>query len=82
MIVEEAHLLKMVTTSQFLTFSDWQGYSKPSGLEGKGSKGKGQDRHLATLEKPLSLPRVLRVKVYYIFQIFILEFMLVWFITQ
>ena len=64
------------------SLSDWQGYGKPSGLEGKGSKGKGQGRHLATLEKPLPLPRVLRVKVYYIFQIFILEFMLVWFITQ
>jgi len=41
--------------------SDWQGYGKPSGLEGKGSKGKGQGSHLATLEKPLPLPRVSRV---------------------
>ena len=62
--------------------SGWQGYGKPLGLEGKGSKGKGQGRHLATLEKPLPLPRVLRVRVYYIFQIFILKFILVWFIIQ
>ena len=41
--------------------SDWQGYGKPSGLEGKSSKGRGQDRHLATLEKPLPLTRVSRV---------------------
>ena len=41
--------------------SDWQGYGKPPGLEGKGSKGKGQGRHLATLEKPLPLARVSRV---------------------
>ncbi len=41
--------------------SDWQGYGKPSGLEGKGSKGRGQGRHLATLEKPLPLTRVSRV---------------------
>ena len=38
--------------------SDWQGYGKPSGLEGKG---RGQGRHLATLEKPLPLTRVSRV---------------------
>ena len=41
--------------------SDWQGYCKPSGLEGKHSKGRGQGRHLATLEKPLPLTRVSRV---------------------
>jgi len=41
--------------------SDWQGYGKPSGLGGKGSKGRGQGRHLATLEKPLLLTRVSRV---------------------
>ena len=46
-----------------LTVSDWQGYGKPSGLEGKGSNGRGQGRHLATFEKPLplSLDRVSRV---------------------
>ena len=41
--------------------SDWQGYGKPLGLEGKDSKGRGQGRHLATLEKPLPLTRVSRV---------------------
>ena len=46
------------------TLSDWQGYDKPSGLEGKGSKGRGQGRHLATLEKPLPLTRVSRIGVY------------------
>ena len=29
--------------------SNWQEYGKPSELEGKGSKGRGQGRHLATL---------------------------------
>ena len=52
-------------TSQYDTISvvpsDWQGYGKPSGLGGKGSKGRGQGRHLATLEKPLPLTRVSRV---------------------
>ena len=51
---EEVNLLEPIT-------SDWQGYGKPSGLEGKGSKGRGQGRHLATLEKPLPLTRVSRV---------------------
>jgi len=32
-----------------MIISDWQGYDKPSGLEGKGGKGRGQGRHLATL---------------------------------
>jgi len=41
--------------------SDWQEYGKPSGLEGKSSKGRGQGRHLAILEKPLLLTRVSRV---------------------
>jgi len=41
--------------------SDWQGYGKPSGLEGMGSKGRGQGRHLATLEKSLPLTRVSKV---------------------
>jgi len=50
-----------------MVYSDWQGYGKPSGLGGKGSKGRGQGRHLATLEKPLPLTRVSRVWMYYIF---------------
>jgi len=47
--------------------SDWQGYGKPSGSGGKGSKGRDQGRHLATLEKPLPLTGVSRVWMYYIF---------------
>jgi len=59
-----SHILRGMGT---LVVSDWQGYGKPSGLGGKGNKGRGQGRHLATLEKPLPLTRVSRVWMYYIF---------------
>jgi len=52
---------KLISSWSINKFSDWQGYGKPSGLGSRDSQGRGQGRHLATLEKPLPLTRVSRV---------------------